>query len=96
MALGWATRRLVKSLQARTDAATNFVLRIGTVSTATAGSSLDGVTTVVVAVNGSTQLSPWVEAYSDINQPHVNDRVVVALIDNSPIVLGKLVGLPSY
>jgi hypothetical protein len=75
-----------------TDAQT-VKLRLGTVATVTAGASLDGVAAVSVTVDGSTFPAPYLASYSS---PTVADLVSVLLVNHAPLILGRVIGLPSF
>lgn len=75
------------------SAVQSLKLRLGTVATVTAGASLDGVAAVTVNVNGSTFPAPYVAAYAS---PTVGHLVAVLLVNHAPLILGHIVGLPSF
>jgi len=64
--------------------------RTGTIHTVTAGASADGVAAAVVTVDGNDIAAPYAASYT----PTVGHLVMVLLIDNSPFILGRIVGLP--
>lgn len=75
-----------------TEPPTAKPVRVGTVATVTAGGASDGHAQVTVTVNGSTFAAPYLAAYT----PTVGDFVAVALVDGSPLILGHVIGLPSF
>lgn len=89
MALDGALRDLADT---DTDPRASFTIRFGTVATVTAGGATDGNAQVTVTVNSSTFPAPYLAAYT----PNVGDVVAVALIDGSPLILGKRIGTPTF
>lgn len=75
-----------------TDDAGTLSMRLGTVATVTAGGAADGHAAVSVTVLGSTTPAPYLAAYT----PTVGDLVAVLLVDGSPLILGHVIGLPSF
>lgn len=67
--------------------------KLGTVATVTAGTSTDGRATVTVTVGGDTIPAPYLLSYAS---PTVGDMVAVLLVNHSPLILGRVVGLPAF
>lgn len=97
MHLRRAQRRLAHTVQTRAD--TGQEVHVHTRASVTAvstagGTTVDGAELVTVTVDGSAQVMPWVQAYSAAAPPANGDEVVVMLINKSPVLVGKIVGLP--
>lgn len=82
-------RRLAATLG---DGPNRPVARLGTIATVTAGAAADGNAAVTVTVRGSTIDAPYLASYS----PVVDDLVMVLLVDNAPLILGGVIGLPDF
>lgn len=66
-----------------------------TVTSVTAGGSLDGTYAVSVAVNADNMPAPYLNGYlAGGHTPTVGDQVAVDLVNGSPIIIGRVVGLP--
>ena len=87
-----AVRKLAQSVLTSIPQVTDTHLN-GVVKTVTAGASTDGRAQVVVTVNGTDTLAPYLDSYLT---PAVNDLVRVQFKNGSPLILGRIVGLPSY
>lgn len=86
-------RRLAATVNEKTaPPSAASVLRIGTIATVTAGAAADGFNAVTVTVRGSTIDAPYLDSYS----PTLGDLVAVLLVDNAPLILGVVVGLPLF
>lgn len=60
------------------------------------GGSRDGTWQVSVALYGSTLAAPYLAAYTNGHTPTVGDQVAVDLVGGSPLILGRIVGLPTF
>lgn len=69
-----------------------LTVRLGTISTVTAGAAADGNAAVTVTVGSTTFPAPYLAAYS----PTVGHQVLVVTVDSSPVILGRVIGLPSF
>lgn len=85
-------RRAALAVQNKAEAAVPFTFRTGTIDSTTPGGSTDGLTAAFVNVGGSVVPAPYLSSYT----PVVNDHVLVLLMLGSPVILGKVVGLPSF
>lgn len=65
----------------------------GTVKTVTAGASTDGLAAVVVTVNGTDTAAPYLASYAS---PTVGDVVRVQFANGSPLIIGHVVGFPTF
>lgn len=65
-------------------------VRLGTIAAVTAGAAADGNAAVTVTVTGNTIPAPYLASYT----PTVGHTVVVVLVLNSPLILGRVIGLP--
>jgi len=74
------------------DTPERFTIRLGTIATVTAGGAADGNAQATVTVNGSTFPASYLAAYT----PVVGHVVAVALIDGSPLILGRRIGTPTF
>lgn len=94
MSLARVRQRLAQAIQARTDAAADLRYRVGTVThiDTTSGVTTDGASLLTVDVRGSTQQMSRLARYS---APTVGDLVAVLIVDKSPIVLDKIIGIPA-
>jgi hypothetical protein len=63
-----------------------------TVTAVSAGTSLDGVAEVTVTIGGSSVRVPYLASYAN---PAVGDSVRVEIFQGSPIITGRVVGLPN-
>ena len=74
-------------------------LRLGylntTVTAVSAGTSLDGRAEVSIAVNSDTPKAPYLDEYVNGHTATVGDQVAVLMIDGSPLILGRIFGLPN-
>lgn len=75
------------------SSSTTIRVRLGTVTAVVAGGAADGNAAVTVNVNGSTVVAPYLAAYSS---PTVGHNVEVLLVNGSPLILGRVIGLPSF
>lgn len=64
----------------------------GTIASVTANAAADGNSAVTVTVLGSTIAAPYLESYT----PTVGDMVRVEFTNGSPLILGAVIGLPSF
>lgn len=85
-----AARQLALAI-APADALPTLRHKIGTVTSVTAGAAADGNAAVTVTIEGNAVPAPYLASYTT---PTVNDVVSVLLVDNSPLILGKRIGLP--
>lgn len=65
-----------------------------TVTLVAPGGSVDGTFAVWVAVNADNVPAPYLAAYISGHTPTVGDQVAVDLVNGSPLILGRIVGLP--
>lgn len=89
---GPAVRRLAQAVAGQVTNPSVY-LHSTTVTVVTPGASLDGVAAVSVAVNADNVPAPYLASYLS---PTVGDQVSVLLIDHSPLILGRVVGLPNF
>ncbi len=94
MSLDIALRRLATSVSDPERRAGSAPLRmmLGTVTIVTPGAAADGHAAVTVSVGGSAQQSPYLASYT----PTVTDLVAVLLSAGAPLILGQVIGLPSF
>jgi hypothetical protein len=83
-----AALRLARTLRTNTDVVIGH--KLGTITTVTAGAAADGNAAVTVSVEGNSVPAPYLASYS----PTVADVVSVLFVGNSPLILGKPIGLP--
>lgn len=69
-----------------------LLLRLGTIATVTSGAAADGNAAASVTVKGSTTPAPYLSSYT----PTVGHTVAVLLVNNSPLILGRVIGLPAF
>jgi hypothetical protein len=62
------------------------------VATVTAGASLDGVAAVFLTIGPNTVPAPYLSSYTS---PTVGDTVRVLIVNQSPTILGRVIGLPN-
>lgn len=67
-----------------------------TVVQVTQGGSRDGTWQVSVQLYGGTLAAPYLSAYTNGHTPTVGDQVCVDLTGGSPLILGRVVGLPTF
>lgn len=70
---------------------TGVVWRNCTVTTVTPSASLDGVAAAFISDGTNTFPAPYLAAYT----PTAGHMVSVRFIDGSPLILGRVVGLPN-
>lgn len=63
------------------------------VSVVSAGASRDGVAQVSIPIGSSNLPVPYLASYTS---PTVNDLVAVIFTQGSPLILGRVVGLPNF
>lgn len=86
-----AKRRLADAITQTAAQSPIRVLNV-TVKSVSAGTSLDGVAEVTVTLGGSDQRVPYLDSYLN---PAVGDSVRVEIFQGSPIITGRVVGLPN-
>jgi hypothetical protein len=91
MATSDALRRLATTMTPKSTVQVRH--RLGMVSSVVANGATDGHASVNVTVGSSTVTAPYLESYTS---PAVGDLVMVMLVDRSPLILGRIVGLPSF
>jgi hypothetical protein len=91
MATSDALRRLATSMTQ--SAGVTVRHRLGMVSSVVANGATDGHASVTVTVGSSAVTAPYLESYTS---PAVGDLVMVLLVDRSPLILGRIVGLPAF
>lgn len=91
MAREQAIRRLGAKINDKAQSQ-RVMLRLGTVASIDAAAGTDGQDVVTVSVNGSETPAPHLASYSDYG---IGDTVAVLLVDASPLVLGRVAGLPD-
>lgn len=93
-----ALRRLTTKMQERTDRAYGgaLLVRNGTVTAVSPGASADGRAATTVTLRGATTVAPYLDPYSDTDPPQQGDFVAVVLVNGSPLILGRVRGLPSF
>lgn len=69
-----------------------ITLLTATVDSVTAGAAADGNAQLVISIDGDLVASPYLESYT----PVVGHLVRVELTDGSPLVTGRIIGLPAY
>ena len=89
-----ALRRLATTLTA--DPTVVLRARIGVVSSVVSGGAVDSHTAVNVQVGGSIVPAPYLDSYGSAGDPAVGDLVLVLLVDRSPVILGRIIGLPNF
>lgn len=68
-----------------------------TITAVTAGASVDGTYAVSIAVNADNVPAPYLTGYlSGGHTPTVGDQVAVDLVNGSPLIVGRVVGLPAF
>lgn len=67
-----------------------------TVTAVTQGGSRDGTWQVSVAIFGSTLAATYLAAYTNGHTPAVGDHVAVDLTLGSPLILDRVIGLPTF
>lgn len=75
----------------KTKTVTSYV-RNYKVATVTAGASLDGKAQVTIPVGSSNLPVPYLDSYLT---PAANDLVAVIFTAGSPLILGRVIGLPN-
>jgi hypothetical protein len=66
-----------------------------TVAGVSVGTGLDGNDEVSITINSDTPTVPYLDGYVNGHTPTVGDAVAVAIFDGSPIILGRIFGLPN-
>lgn len=92
MILSLAQRRFGRAVKAKTPTVPVQYVN-GTVKTVTAGGSSDGKAAVVVTVNGTDTPAPYLDSYLT---PAVGDMVAVLIVAGSPLIIGRIIGLPVF
>lgn len=80
-------------MQDRTDKAPVLGFRFGQVASVTPGAAADGNAAITVTVLGTTQAMAYLAAYAT---PTVGHTVLVLSVLRYPVVLGRVIGLPSF
>lgn len=65
----------------------------GVIKTVTAGGATDGNAQLEVTVNGSDTLAPRLESYTT---PAVGHLVRVQFVDGAPLIIGRVIGPPTF
>lgn len=65
------------------------------VTVVSVGTSLDGRAEVSIGLNSDNVKAPYLDEYINGHTATVGDQVAVLIIDGSPLILGRIFGLPN-
>jgi len=87
-----AVRRLAQVLR-KPVGAVSATIRLATVDHVSAGAAADGNAAVFIALNSDVVAAPYLKSYAT---PTAGDLVAVLFSNGAPLILGEVIGLPSF